>query len=185
MFQILQNYAFYYLCSSTEYLLEETTTYSLWTAFCGLGFLVTKYVMVSCFSIAAANQIFRIRCMFMESILKQDIGWFDTNKTGDFASRISGDMSKIQDGLGDKVPILISFISSTILSFASAFYYGWKLSLVILSVSPLLIAGMALLSKNQANASKEELQAYGTAGAMAEEVLSGIRTVAAFGGEKK
>lgn len=32
---------------------------------------------------------------------------------------------------------------------------------------------------------KKELDAYGSAGAIAEEVLSAIRTVAAFGGQKK
>ena len=31
----------------------------------------------------------------------------------------------------------------------------------------------------------KELQAYAAAGSVAEEVLSSIRTVAAFGGEKK
>lgn len=39
---------------------------------------------------AAANQAFKIRCMFMRSVLRQDIGWFDTNQTGDFASRLTG-----------------------------------------------------------------------------------------------
>lgn len=33
--------------------------------------------------------------------------------------------------------------------------------------------------------SGEELEAYGTAGAVAEEVLSSIRTVVSFGGEEK
>ena len=33
--------------------------------------------------------------------------------------------------------------------------------------------------------SKKELEAYAKAGAVAEEVLSSMRTVAAFGGEKR
>ncbi|XP_035228455.1 ATP-dependent translocase ABCB1-like isoform X2 [Stegodyphus dumicola] len=141
--------------------------------------------MVSCFSIAAANQVFRIRCMFMESILKQDIGWFDTNKTGDFTSRISGDLNKIQDGIGEKVPMCISSMSSAFLNVGCGFYYGWKLALVTSSVIPLLTIGLTVVTKIQATVSKEELDAYGTAGAVAEEVLSGIRTVVAFGGERK
>lgn len=35
------------------------------------------------------------------------------------------------------------------------------------------------------SATKKELDAYAKAGAVAEEVLSGIRTVVAFGGEEK
>ncbi|KFM57755.1 Multidrug resistance protein 1, partial [Stegodyphus mimosarum] len=170
---------------STEAFLEETATLCLYQALLGLAFLITKYIMVSCFSIAAANQVFRIRCMFMESILKQDIGWFDTNKTGDFTSRISGDLNKIQDGIGEKVPMCISSMSSAFLNVGCGFYYGWKLALVTSSVIPLLTIGLTVVTKIQATVSKEELDAYGTAGAVAEEVLSGIRTVVAFGGERK
>jgi methionine aminopeptidase len=39
--------------------------------------------------------------------------------------------------------------------------------------------------KVQGSLSELELQAYGTAGAIAEEVLSSIRTVVAFGGQDK
>ncbi|CAL1272518.1 unnamed protein product [Larinioides sclopetarius] len=141
--------------------------------------------MVSFFSLAASNQAFRIRCMFMSSVLKQDIGWYDTNETGDFASRITGDLQRIQDGIGEKVGICISFLSSTVLCIAVGLYYGWKLGLVILSVTPVLTIAMAVMSKVQASVSREEMQAYGKAGAVAEEVLSSIRTVFAFGGERK
>ena len=41
------------------------------------------------------------------------------------------------------------------------------------------------ISQFVANMTGKELQAYAAAGAVTEEVLSAIRTVAAFGGEKK
>ena len=37
----------------------------------------------------------------------------------------------------------------------------------------------------QSSLTAQELESYGDAGAVAEEVLSSIRTVAAFGGEDK
>ncbi|XP_035228451.1 ATP-dependent translocase ABCB1-like isoform X1 [Stegodyphus dumicola] len=168
-----------------EEFLHETAVLCYWNAGFGFAFLVCNYIMVSFFSIAAANQAYKIRCMFMASVLKQEIGWFDTNQTGDFASRISGDLTKIQDGMGEKVGICIGFLSSTFLCVGCGIYYGWKLALVILCVTPILTIAMAIMSKIQATVSREELQAYGTAGAVAEEVLSAIRTVVAFGGERK
>ncbi|CAL1272515.1 unnamed protein product [Larinioides sclopetarius] len=170
---------------TTEEFLHETTNLCIWNACCGVAFLICNYIMVSFFSLAASNQAFRIRCMFMSSVLKQDIGWYDTNETGDFASRITGDLQRIQDGIGEKVGICISFLSSTVLCIAVGLYYGWKLGLVILSVTPVLTIAMAVMSKVQASVSREEMQAYGKAGAVAEEVLSSIRTVFAFGGERK
>ncbi|GIY93921.1 ATP-dependent translocase ABCB1 [Caerostris extrusa] len=170
---------------TTEEFMQETSNLCLWNAGFGLVFLICNYVMVSFFSLAAASQAFRIRCKFMSSVLKQDIGWYDTNETGDFASRITGDLTKIQDSIGDKVGICISFLSSTFLCVGCGLYYGWKLALVILSVTPVLTIAMAIMSRIQASVSREETQAYGKAGAVAEEVLSSIKTVFAFGGEKK
>ncbi|CAG2064567.1 unnamed protein product, partial [Timema podura] len=33
--------------------------------------------------------IYRIRSLFLKSALYQDIGWYDLNQTGDFASRMA------------------------------------------------------------------------------------------------
>lgn len=42
-----------------------------------------------------------------------------------------------------------------------------------------------ILFQIQASVSTQEMEAYGTAGAVAEEVLSSIRTVVAFSGQEK
>ncbi|XP_023237034.1 multidrug resistance protein 1-like isoform X2 [Centruroides sculpturatus] len=144
-----------------------------------------NYTMVTCFSFTAERQIFRIKCLFMKSILRQDIGWFDTHQTGDFSSRVTIDLDRIREGIGEKVCICIYFMSTTILSFICALAIGWKLTLVIMSVMPILIVSAAVISKIQAKSSMSELSAYGKAGAVAEEVLSSIRTVVSFGGERK
>jgi len=48
-----------------------------------------------------------------------------------------------------------------------------------------LSISLGMIARSQATMAEKEMQAYGKAGAIAEEVLSGIRTVIAFGGEKK
>ncbi|XP_044860079.1 ATP-dependent translocase ABCB1-like [Mauremys mutica] len=65
------------------------------------------------------------------------------------------------------------------------FVYGWKLTLVIFSVSPLLVAAAAVGSFFLASFTTKELTAYARAGAVAEEILTSIRTVVAFNGEMK
>ena len=44
---------------------------------------------------------------------------------------------------------------------------------------------MSIIAKSQTLLTEKEFAAYGRAGAIAEEVLSSIRTVVAFGGQKK
>ncbi|XP_054720793.1 ATP-dependent translocase ABCB1-like [Uloborus diversus] len=170
---------------STEIFLQRVANLCLYIGIIGCIVFVFNLLYVSFFSMAAANQAFKIRCMFMQSVLRQDIGWFDTHQTGDFASRLTGDLSRVQDGIGEKVGMCISFMATTIFCICTALYYGWKLTLVCLCIMPILSIAMGIISKIQAAVSGDELQAYGAAGAVAEEVLSAIRTVVAFGGEKK
>ncbi|KAG8176437.1 hypothetical protein JTE90_026655 [Oedothorax gibbosus] len=151
----------------------------------GIATVLCNYFMVSCFTLAAVNQAFKIKSLFMASILKQDIGWYDTTETGDFASRITGDLTRIQDGLGEKVCICISLISTLIIIVVTSMLNNWRLTLATLSYAPLTSLAMAIMSKIQASVSREEMQAYGAAGAVAEEVLSAIRTVVSYGGEEK
>ncbi|RYA67126.1 ABC transporter transmembrane domain-containing protein [Enterobacter cloacae complex sp. 2DZ2F20B] len=34
-------------------------------------------------------QIFKVRSLYLEKVLNQDISWYDLNNTGDFSSRMS------------------------------------------------------------------------------------------------
>uniref|UniRef100_A0A8C5WSY1 Uncharacterized protein n=1 Tax=Laticauda laticaudata TaxID=8630 RepID=A0A8C5WSY1_LATLA len=87
------------------------------------------------------------------------------------------DINTIHKGIGDKIAILIQNFSTFLTGVIIGFAYGWKLTLVILSVSP-LIAILSILTT-------KELLAYAKAGSVAEEILSAIRTVIAFNGQKK
>ncbi|XP_015603415.1 multidrug resistance protein homolog 49 isoform X2 [Cephus cinctus] len=140
---------------------------------------------VDLLNIAAFRQIARLRIMFLQAVLRQDMAWYDTNTSTNFASRITEDLDKMKDGIGEKLGIftylMVSFISSIVISFV----YGWKLTLVVLSCAPIIVIATAIVAKVQSSLTALELSAYGQAGSVAEEVLGAIRTVVAFGGEKK
>ncbi|PVD39429.1 hypothetical protein C0Q70_02059 [Pomacea canaliculata] len=118
-------------------------------------------------------------------VLSQDIGWFDTHETGELNTRLAEDILKIHDGIGDKIGSLFQFVAGAIAGFVIGFYYGWKLTLVILSVSPLLAVSAGAFSKLASTMTSKELSAYAKAGSIAEEVFSSIRTVVSFGGQAK
>nr|CAD7571344.1 unnamed protein product [Timema californicum] len=115
------------------------------------------------------------------------------NVTSSYATLLQGygggqaqiDLDKLQEGIGEKIGIfmylMVSFVSSVIMSFI----YGWKLTLVVLSCAPIIIAAQSVVAKVQSTLTVKELESYGEAGAVVEEVLSSIRTVVAFGGEEK
>ncbi|XP_041921125.1 bile salt export pump isoform X1 [Alosa sapidissima] len=151
----------------------------------GVGVLIVSYFQIALWVSAAARQIQRIRKTYFRKIMRMEIGWFDCNSVGELNTRISDDINKINNAIADQVSIFIERISTFIFGFTVGFIGGWKLTLVVLSVSPLVGLGAGLMAMAVARLTGRELKAYAKAGAVADEVLYSIRTVAAFGGEEK
>uniref|UniRef100_A0A8B9N2H7 Bile salt export pump n=1 Tax=Accipiter nisus TaxID=211598 RepID=A0A8B9N2H7_9AVES len=146
----------------------------------GCAILVLGYLQICFWVMAAARQIQKIRKAYFRKVMRMDIGWFDCTSVGELNTRISDDVNKINEAIADQVAIFIQRLTTFVCGFLLGFVSGWKLTLVIIAVSPLLGVGAAV-----AKLTGRELKAYAKAGAVADEVLSSIRTVAAFGGEKK
>jgi len=66
------------------------------------GFLLYA-AEVSCWMVTGERQAARIRGMYLKTILKQDITFFDTETSGEVIGRISGDTILIQEAMGEKV----------------------------------------------------------------------------------
>ncbi|XP_069945791.1 ATP-dependent translocase ABCB1-like [Cherax quadricarinatus] len=163
----------------------EVVKFGVGTCIIGTVQMVMGYIFVTAMNYAAEGQVYRLRGMFLQSILRQEIGWFDTHQSNDFASRVTEDLNKLQEGIGEKVGMYVFFMTNFVASLVNAFIHGWLLTLIILSVFPLLGATTALIARFQANLSAREMEEYARAGSIAEEVISAIKTVVAFGGEQK
>ncbi|KAJ0070440.1 hypothetical protein NL108_010680, partial [Boleophthalmus pectinirostris] len=151
----------------------------------GAAVLVLSYIQILFWVSAAARQIQKIRKTYFRKVMRMEIGWFDCNSVGELNTRISDDINKINNAIADQVSIFIERISTFIFGFMVGFIGGWKLTLVVIAVSPLIGLGAALMAMAISRLTGWELLAYAKAGAVADEVLSAIRTVAAFGGEQK
>uniref|UniRef100_A0A8C3EWY3 Bile salt export pump n=1 Tax=Corvus moneduloides TaxID=1196302 RepID=A0A8C3EWY3_CORMO len=164
---------------------HEMTKFAGYYAGIGCAILVLGYLQICFWVMSAARQIQKIRKAYFRKIMRMDIGWFDCTSVGELNTRISEDVNKINEAIADQVAIFIQRITTFVCGFLLGFVSGWKLTLVIIAVSPLLGVGAALYGLAVAKLTGRELKAYAKAGAVADEVLSSIRTVAAFGGEKK
>ncbi|XP_053373066.1 ATP-dependent translocase ABCB1-like isoform X2 [Mercenaria mercenaria] len=166
-------------------LLEVMQRFALYFIAIGCAVIVVGYGQVMFWMVASERQTHRIRKSFYRNVMRQNIGWFDTHESGEMNSRITNDISKIHEGIGDKLGAFTQWFCGGIAGFVVGFIYGWKLTLVILAISPLLAGAAFIMTKLVGLASSLELKAYARAGAVAEEVLGAIRTVVAFGGQEK
>ncbi|XP_043117693.1 ATP-dependent translocase ABCB1 [Puntigrus tetrazona] len=174
------------LAGSPEIGIENNMTkHAYYFVAIGAAVLLLGTFQVMLFLLTAAKQTKRIREKYFHAILHQQMSWFDTHQIGELNIRLTDDINTINDGLGDKISVFVQFFCTFIAGFIIGFIYGWKLTLVILAVSPLLAGSAAVWSKILATLTSKELTAYAKAGAVAEEILVAIRTVVAFNGQKK
>uniref|UniRef100_A0A8C6W760 Bile salt export pump n=1 Tax=Nannospalax galili TaxID=1026970 RepID=A0A8C6W760_NANGA len=164
---------------------SEMMTYAGIYAGLGVAVLIIGYIQICFWVITGARQIRKMRKLYFRRIMRMEIGWFDCTSVGELNSRFSDDINKINDAIADQLAIFIQRLSTAISGILIGFYRGWKLTLVLISVSPLIGIGTAIIALSVAKFTNLELKAYAKAGSVADEVISSIRTVAAFGGEKK
>uniref|UniRef100_M0R4J2 Bile salt export pump n=1 Tax=Rattus norvegicus TaxID=10116 RepID=M0R4J2_RAT len=151
----------------------------------GMTVLILGYFQIRLWVITGARQIRRMRKIYFRRIMRMEIGWFDCTSVGELNSRFADDIEKINDAIADQLAHFLQRMSTAMCGLLLGFYRGWKLTLVILAVSPLIGIGAAVIGLSIAKFTELELKAYAKAGSIADEVLSSIRTVAAFGGENK
>ena len=151
----------------------------------GLATLICATVQMYCWTIAGERQAKKIRELYFRSVVSQDVGWYDKTATGDLTNRLTSDMNIIQEGMSDKVGLLIQFSAAFLSGFIIGYYRGWKLALVLSSCLPFLSGAAYLLAKTLGEGSAKSQKAYAGAADIAQQVLSSIRTVYAFGGEEK
>lgn len=70
----------------------------------------------------------------------QEVGWFDQeeNSSGAIAGRLSTDTLYIRGAVGDQLGLLMQNLVTIIGAYVIAFTAGWKMTLVITAVVPLL-----------------------------------------------
>ncbi|CAF3338444.1 unnamed protein product [Rotaria socialis] len=153
-----------------------------------LGFLSILFstIAFSAYMISAERQIRRIRFRLFRNILYQEMSFFDTlGGKGKLSNMLTDDLLKIKDGIGDKMADFLSLLARMIGCLIFALVKGWKLTLVILAVAPLVIIAFNLTIKFTIKYTKEQIHAYAKANSIAQEVLIAIRTVTAFNVQKK
>ncbi|KAH1102780.1 hypothetical protein AAZX31_13G204200 [Glycine max] len=169
-----------------SHIVQEVSKVALLFVYVAFGAGITSFLQVSCWMMTGERQAARIRGLYLKTILKQDITFFDTETTtGEVIGRMSGDTILIQDAMGEKVGKFIQLVSAFFGGFVIAFTKGWELCLVLLACIPCIVVVGGIMSMMMAKMSTRGQAAYAEAGIVVEQTVGAIRTVASFTGEKK
>ncbi|CAH8390935.1 unnamed protein product [Eruca vesicaria subsp. sativa] len=170
----------------TNDIVELISKICLKFVYLGIGTFVAAFLQVSCWVITGERQAARIRSLYLKTILRQDIAFFDVEtNTGEVVGRMSGDTVLILDAMGEKVGKFIQLLAAFLGGYALAFLKGWLLTIVMLTSIPLLAMAGAATSIIFTIASSQQQAAYAKASTIVEQTCGSIRTVASFTGEKQ
>lgn len=132
------------------------------------------------------RQAAKIRMAYLKSMLNQDISLFDTEaSTGEVISAITSDIIIVQDAISEKAGNFLHYISRFLAGFTIGFIRVWQISLVTLSIVPLIALAGGIYAYVTIGLIARVRKSYIKAGEIAEEVVANIRTVQAFTGEEK
>nr|ASM90226.1 ABC transporter ATP-binding protein [Sesuvium portulacastrum] len=166
--------------------MSEVEKCSLYFVYLGLAATVVAFMEGYCWSKTSERQVLKIRYKYLEAVLRQEVGFFDSQEatTSEVVNSISKETSLIQEVLSEKVPIFLMHSSSFFSGLAFSAYFSWRLSLAALpTVIILLIPGM-IYGKFLMLLSRKSHKEYSKANSIVGEALSSIKTVYSFTAEK-
>ncbi|EOA36551.1 hypothetical protein CARUB_v10011664mg [Capsella rubella] len=165
---------------------HKVAKYSLDFVYLSVVILFSSWIEVACWMHTGERQAAKMRKAYLRSMLSQDISLFDTeSSTGEVISAITSDILVVQDAISEKVGNFLHYISRFIAGFAIGFTSVWQISLVTLSIVPLIALAGGIYAFVGTGLTVRVRKSYVKANEIAEEVIGNVRTVQAFTGEEK
>uniref|UniRef100_A0A453FAX5 ABC transmembrane type-1 domain-containing protein n=1 Tax=Aegilops tauschii subsp. strangulata TaxID=200361 RepID=A0A453FAX5_AEGTS len=172
--------------SDNSAVLHRVSKVVMYYIYLGIGTALASFLQVSCWTMTGERQSIRIRSLYLEAVLKQDVSFFDVEMTtGEAISRMSADTVLVQDALGEKVGKYAQLLTTFVGCFIIGFIRGWMLALVMLACIPPNILSFAIMSRLRSQISARRQASYADAGNVVEQTIGAIKTVISFNGEKK
>lgn len=125
-----------------------------------------------------------LRKTFFKSLLRQEVGFYDKNLPSELNSRLNDDIYFVKSGINDKVSSLFQFLVQGIIAITIGFTKSWKLAGMIILFSPLFMIFFGLIFFSIGKLTKRRQENYEKCGSIAEEVITNIKTVQSFSGQK-
>ena len=146
----------------------------------GACMFVANFLSICFWTLMGSRMCHSLKRRYFTVILNQEQGWFDMNNAFEFATKVQAQLEQIEMGIGEKFGQILTMLSQCIVAFVFAFMTSWKVTLVMLAISPAILGAVCYL----VNALKTGIimgrKTWEKAGGIAEEMLYNIKTVASF-----
>ncbi|KAL3522614.1 hypothetical protein ACH5RR_015448 [Cinchona calisaya] len=169
-----------------QHMIQEVLPVSFKMLYLAIGAGIAALLQVLCWTITGRRQATRLQDLYLKSLLRQEIAFFDTEMTmGQVIGMTSSDAIIIQEAISDKMGKSIQLMSTFLGGFLFAFARGWFLSLVLCSMIPSLVIVGGITTTIISKMSIHQQVASSEARDIVEETVGAIRTVSSLTAEKE
>jgi ABC transporter fused permease/ATP-binding protein len=156
-------------------------------AFAMLGILVFQMVFsfgrVYFFTYAGENALADLRKEVYNRMIQLPMEFFSKRRVGELSSRLSADLSQIQDAMTLMLAEVLRGVLTLVIGIGLIFYISPKLTLVMISVIPVIIIIAVVFGKKIRKLSRESQDQLADSNIVVQETLQGISNVKAFSNE--
>jgi ATP-binding cassette subfamily B protein len=145
---------------------------------------IFSFFRIYFFSQVSERAMADVRQAAYSKIITLPIRFFEQRRVGELTSRISADISQLQDVLTLTVAELFRQVGTLTIGTAIIFYVSWKLTLFMLATFPVIIVAAMFFGRFIRKLSKQAQDLLAQANIIVEETLQSVNVVKAFTNEK-
>lgn len=142
-----------------------------------------SFFRVVIFNNVTENSLRDLRNDAFSKMVFMPMDFFNTNKVGELTSRVSSDITQIQETLRTTIAEFFRQIVIIVGGIAFLFFISWKLALIMLATVPVMALIAVFFGRYIRRLSKEAQNFSAHSNAIVEEALTGIANVKAFTNE--
>ena len=158
-------------------------TIALWM----LGILIIQMMLsftrVYLFTRVGENALADLRIDVYKKMIRLPMDFFAQRRVGELSSRLSSDLSQIQDAVTFMLAEIIRGILTLVVGIGLILYISPKLTLIMLSVIPIVVIIAVIFGKYIRKLSRKAQDQLADSNTVVQETLQGIANVKAFSNE--
>lgn len=136
------------------------------------------------FTTAGERVVTKLRQDLFGSLMSQEVGFFDERKTGELTNRLASDTTVLQNTVSVNISMVLRNVAQALGGIGLLLYTSPVLTGLMLAIVPVVAVGAVTYGRKVRGLSKQTQDALAAANEVAEEGLSGIRTVRSFAAER-
>ncbi|PLN76740.1 multidrug resistance protein 3 [Aspergillus taichungensis] len=163
----------------------DIARFTLYYVYLGIGLFVSVYITTVGFYYTGERMTRTLRRTYLRAIIGQNIAFFDTLGAGELTTRITADITQIQEAITGNLSVSLTAAATFVSAYVIAFVEYWKLALILTSTVVVLTVTGAVGVALPVKWTKQSLALESRSATVAEEAISAITHVTACGIQEK